>query len=160
MKTINRHGVTVYDRLPGIFTIGFTQKPASAFFETLRAAQVARVIDVRLNNVSQLAAFSKRDDLEYFLKEILGIDYVHETLLAPTQDMLDRYKKNHGSWDNYQREFLQLMNERRVEDKIDPGLIAGGCLLCSEHQPHHCHRRLVAEYLKAKWNNMEIKHLE
>jgi uncharacterized protein (DUF488 family) len=142
-----------------LFTIGFTQKPASAFFETLRTAQVARVIDVRLNNVSQLAAFSKRDDLKYFLKEILHIDYIHEPLLAPTQDMLDRYKKNHGSWDNYQREFLGLMEERRVEEEIDPGLIAGGCLLCSEHQPHHCHRRLVAEYLKAKWNNVEIKHL-
>ena len=147
-------------KLLNISTIGFTKKSAAVFFKKLEEGGVKRVIDVRLNNVSQLAGFSKKDDLRYFLREILGIDYVHETLLAPTQDMLDRFKKNHGSWDNYQREFLQLMNERRVEDKIDPGLIAGGCLLCSEHQPHHCHRRLVAEYLKEKWNNMEIKHLE
>ena len=146
-------------KLLNISTIGFTKKSAAVFFKKLEEGGVKRVIDVRLNNVSQLAGFSKKDDLRYFLREILGIDYVHETLLAPTQDMLDRFKKNHGSWDNYQREFLQLMEERRVEDKIDPGLIVGGCLLCSEHQPHHCHRRLVAEYLKAKWNNVEVTHL-
>lgn len=142
-----------------IFTIGFTQKTAREFFERLRGAGVKRVLDVRLNNVSQLAGFTKRDDLEYFLKEIGGIDYLHLPLLAPTQEMLDEYKKEKRGWDNYAKRFLDLMEERKIENQLSPEQVGGGCLLCSEHQPHHCHRRLVAEYLRERWGALEIKHL-
>ena len=142
-----------------VFTIGFTKKTAAEFFEKLRAAGVKRVIDVRLNNSSQLAGFSKRDDLKYFLEKILGVEYVEEPLLAPTQPLLDAYKKNGGQWDVYERAFLDLMEQRRIEDKVDRALVAGGCLLCSEDKPHHCHRRLVAEYLQNRWGKMEIRHI-
>jgi uncharacterized protein (DUF488 family) len=142
-----------------IYTIGFTKKNAAQFFEKLRNAGVKRVVDVRLNNSSQLAGFSKRDDLKYFLDKILGIEYVEQPLLAPTQPLLDAYKKNGGDWAVYERAFLDLMAERRIEDKIDPALMADGCLLCSEDKPHQCHRRLVAEYLNARWGNLEINHI-
>jgi uncharacterized protein (DUF488 family) len=142
-----------------VSTIGFTKKTAGDFFEKLRAAGIKRVVDVRLNKVSQLAGFSKRDDLKYFLKEILNAEYVEAPLLAPTQEMLDAYKKNKGSWDAYEKDFLHLMTERHIEDKIDPSLLAGSCLLCSEDKPHHCHRRLVVEYLQRRWGNLSIKHI-
>ena len=144
---------------PPVFTIGFTKKSASEFFEKLRDAGVRRVIDVRLNNSSQLAGFSKRDDLKYFLENILGIGYVEEPLLAPTKPLLDSYKKDGGQWDVYERAFLGLMEERQIEKKIDPHLLEGGCLLCSEEKPHHCHRRLVAEYLQKHWGKLEVRHL-
>ena len=118
-----------------------------------------RVVDVRLNNVSQLAGFSKRDDLKYFLKEILDVEYVEAPLLAPTQPLLDGFKKSKGRWEAYERDFLRLMEDRRIEDKIDPALLAGGCLLCSEDTPHHCHRRLVVEYLQKSWGNFSVKHI-
>jgi uncharacterized protein (DUF488 family) len=142
-----------------VFTVGFTRKSAGEFFEKLRGAGIKRVVDVRLNKSSQLAGFSKRDDLRYFLKEILGVDYVEAPLLAPTQPLLDAYKKNKGRWADYERDFIHLMEERHIEDKVDPAILAGGCLLCSEDQPHQCHRRLVAEYLQRKWGNLEIKHI-
>jgi uncharacterized protein (DUF488 family) len=142
-----------------IFTIGFTKKTAGQFFEKLREAGVRRVIDVRLNNVSQLAAFSKKGDLDYFLKTILKIDYVHLPLLAPTQDILDEYKKNGGDWATYERKFLALMEGREIEKRVSREILHQGCMLCSEDQPHHCHRRLVAEYLRGKWGGVEIKHL-
>lgn len=142
-----------------VLTIGFTHKSAEKFFETLRHSGAERIVDVRLNNVSQLAGFSKRQDLAYFLKEICGMGYVHLPLLAPTQEMLDEYKKNHGSWSDYERKFLELMKDRRIEDKIPRDVIANGCLLCSEEKPHHCHRRLVAEYLTGRWGDVEIMHL-
>src|SRR5688572_6988116 len=142
-----------------VFTIGFTKKNAATFFEKLRAAGIKRVVDVRLNNVSQLAGFSKKDDLKYFLQRILNVDYVESPLLAPTQPMLDAYKKSKGNWDDYERAFLGLMEERRIEEKIDPSLLAGGCLLCSEDKPHQCHRRLVVEYLQKRWGNLDIKHI-
>lgn len=142
-----------------VFTVGFTRKSAQEFFEKLREAGVKRVVDVRLNNVSQLAGFSKRDDLRYFLKQILGVDYVQAPLLAPTQELLDAYKKNGGRWEDYERGFLRLVEERHIEEKIDPALLAGGCLLCSEDKPHQCHRRLVVEYLQRRWGNLSIKHL-
>lgn len=143
-----------------IYTTGFTKKTAGEFFESIRRYGIKRLIDVRLNNVSQLAAFSKRDDLAYFLKEICGAEYVHEPLLAPTQDILDAYKKQKGSWDEYAQRFLALMAQRKIEDRLDRHLFdAPTVLLCSEHEADHCHRRLVAEYLESKWGSLRIKHI-
>lgn len=142
-----------------IVTIGFTKKSAEQFFTALRSAGIKRVLDVRLNNQSQLAGFSKREDLAYFLKAILGVDYAHVPVLAPTQEMLDAYKKARGDWSEYEKRFLDLMAHREIERAIDPAMVRDGCLLCSEDKPHHCHRRLVAEYLKEKWGQVTIEHL-
>jgi uncharacterized protein (DUF488 family) len=142
-----------------IFTIGFTRKSAELFFAKLKSAGVKRLIDIRLNNVSQLAGFAKQDDLRYFAKAICDIDYVYLPDLAPTKDILDAYKKNNGDWQLYQSNFLELMKIRRIEDKVSRELLDGGCLLCSEDTPFHCHRRLVADYLKEKWGEVEIEHI-
>ncbi len=143
-----------------IFTIGFTKKSAETFFTGLQKAGVRRLVDVRLNNVSQLAGFSKRDDLKYFAKTICGIEYAHVPALAPTAEILDPYKKQkNGDWPVYERQFLELVRSRRIEETIPREFLDGGCLLCSEEKPHHCHRRLVAEYLKGKWGAVEIEHL-
>jgi uncharacterized protein (DUF488 family) len=143
-----------------IFTIGFTKKSAETFFTRLKNAGVKRLVDVRLNNVSQLAGFTKRDDLQYFTKAICGIEYVHIPELAPTAEILDPYKKQkNGDWPLYERQFLDLMCARRIEETVSRDLLDSGCLLCSEETPHHCHRRLVAEYLKEKWDGIEIEHL-
>jgi uncharacterized protein (DUF488 family) len=142
-----------------IFTIGFTNKKAERFFETLREAGVKRVVDVRLNNVSQLAGFSKKDDLRYFLQSIAGIDYVHVPELAPTKELLEAYKKHKGAWSVYEKEFLELMGRRHIGESLSKDLIDQGCLLCSEDKPHHCHRRLVAEYLQRTWPSVSIEHL-
>lgn len=118
-----------------------------------------RVIDTRLNNVSQLAGFAKKADLEFFLKKIGDIEYIHSIDLAPTQDMLDEYKKKKGDWSVYEGKFTQLIAKRQIEKRIFPELINDACLLCSEAKPHHCHRRLVAEYLNKHWGNISIHHL-
>jgi uncharacterized protein (DUF488 family) len=142
-----------------IFTIGFTKKTAEKFFTHLIRSGVKRVIDIRLNNVSQLAGFAKRDDLRYFLRAIGGIDYVHRLDLAPTQELLAAFKKNKGDWSLYERDFLALLSARKVEEIITPDLLQEACLLCSEEKPLQCHRRLVAEYLREKWTNVKIVHL-
>ena len=142
-----------------IFTIGFTKKSANRFFELLRTSGARRVVDVRLNNVSQLAGFAKRDDLAYFLAEICGMDYVHLPVLAPTRQMLDDFKKKGGDWSTYESRFLDLMRVRRVEQTVARETVADGCLLCSEDTPEHCHRRLVAEYLERHWGGIDITHL-
>lgn len=142
-----------------LFTIGFTKKSAKQFFEILKQSGVKRIIDTRLNNVSQLAGFTKKTDLEYFLQQICKIEYVHILELAPTKDILDAYKKNGGDWQTYEEQFLQLITKRQIEQKVSPDLLDGGCLLCSEPTPHHCHRRLVAEYLSQKLGTINIHHL-
>lgn len=142
-----------------VFTMGFTKKSARRFFELLCKSGAQRVVDVRLKNVSQLAGFAKKDDLAYFLKEIGGMEYIHLPELAPTQEMLDDYKKQRGDWKTYETRFLALMKQRRIEDTLSRKAIAGGCLLCSEDKPQHCHRRLVAEYLKQHWGDVDIVHL-
>jgi uncharacterized protein (DUF488 family) len=142
-----------------LFTIGFTKKTAETFFYLLKTAGIKRVVDVRLNNVSQLAGFSKREDLKYFLKEIGNIEYVHLPHLAPTKDILNAYKKHKGSWEDYEKSFLSLMRGRCIEKSVPQDLLEGGCLLCSEDKPHHCHRRLVAEYLSEKWEHVQVRHL-
>ncbi|MBI4763057.1 MAG: DUF488 domain-containing protein [Deltaproteobacteria bacterium] len=142
-----------------VFTIGFTKKSARRFFEIIRKSGAKRVVDVRLNNVSQLAGFAKKDDLSYFLKEICGLDYIHLPELAPTQDILEEFKKKPGDWALYENRFLTLMKQRHVEETVSKEIIADSCLLCSEDKPHFCHRRLVAEYLKQQWGDVDIAHL-
>jgi uncharacterized protein (DUF488 family) len=142
-----------------IFTIGFTQKSAEQFFEKLKNNGVSRVVDTRLNNVSQLAGFTKRDDLRYFLRQMVRADYTHLPILAPTKDILDEYKKKGGDWSSYETKFNSLIESRHIEDRLKADELDGACLLCSEPTPHHCHRRLVAEYLQQHWGGIQIVHL-
>lgn len=143
-----------------LFTIGFTQTSAEFFFERLMRSNSRRLIDVRLNNSSQLAGFAKAQDLEYFLRTIGRIEYVHEPLLAPTQEILNAYRKQKGDWSVYEQRFLDLMAQRRIEDRLSPNLFDQACLLCSEAKAHHCHRRLVAEYLNDRWGQfLQVVHL-
>ncbi len=142
-----------------LFTIGFTKKNAEKFFTMLQIAKVQRVLDIRLNNVSQLAGFSKRDDLRFFLREICKADYHHLPQCAPTDAILDAYKKNGGSWGTYVEQFMPLIRSRRIESILTPELLHFGCLLCSEPTPEHCHRRLVAEYLQEHVSGLFIRHL-
>jgi len=142
-----------------IFTIGFAKKNAREFFTKLKEAGVQTVIDVRLNNVSQLAGFTKGQDLQYFLEEIAGIGYAHKLELAPTRDILNAYRKKDIDWPEYERRFRQLLIERQINDVITPQLMDKACLLCSEPKPDKCHRRLTAEYLRELWGDVEIIHL-
>ncbi len=142
-----------------LFTIGFTQKTAEAFFTMLMKAKVRRILDVRLNNKSQLAGFAKKNDLRYFLKTIGNVGYRHLLELAPTKTILDDYKKNKGDWCVYEEQFSDLMKTRRIEAQMSEILKDGDCLLCSENKPEHCHRRLVAEYLRDTQLEIDIVHL-
>lgn len=141
-----------------IYTIGFTKTSAENFFKRVKYSGTRKIIDVRLNNISQLSGFAKRDDLRFFSKTIANVDYQHLPNLAPNQDMLDRYKKERGPWVDYARSFLKLMSDRQIEN-IPKEDIDGTCFLCSEDKPHNCHRRLVAEYLQDAWGDVEILHL-
>ena len=143
-----------------IYTIGFTEKTAEEFFGLLRAAGIKRLIDVRRNNTSQLAGFAKREDLRYFLRELCDAEYVHEPLLAPSEEILDGYKKKTLTWEEYEKQFLALLREQAVEEVLDQALFdQPTVLLCSEAQPDRCHRRLLAEYLQEKWEDITVTHL-
>lgn len=144
-----------------VFTIGFTEKSASKFFGLLKSSGSKKLIDVRLNAKSQLAGFAKQADLAFFLKEICGIEYFHAANLAPTKTILDAYKRDKEmSWTHYAYEFNNLMAQRRIETSYRPSDLADACLLCSENAPHHCHRRLVVEYLNSHWDTqIEVCHL-
>ena len=143
-----------------VSTIGFTKSTAESFFRRLQKAGVKKLFDVRLNSTSQLAGFAKAGDLSYFLKTIAGVEYVNQPLLAPTASILDAYKKDKGRWEVYQGKFLDLLRERKIEQRFKAEMFDGVCLLCSEATPEHCHRRLVCEYLNAHWgSSLEVKHL-
>jgi len=143
-----------------LYTIGFTKKKAKQFFELLKANNVRLLIDIRLNNVSQLAAFAKRDDLKYFLSEICDCDYVHKSEWAPTKEILDQYKNKDITWDIYVEKFLPLIESRAIQNHMPLEQLDHACLLCSEPTAEKCHRRLVAEYLKKNLRDqILIKHL-
>ncbi len=142
-----------------VLTIGFTRKSAQRFFDLLRQSCVERIVDVRLNSGSQLSGFAKKDDLAWFARELCNLDYIHEPSLAPTKDLLGDYRKGKISWDMYETRFIDLLRARRIESRLSREIVHNGCLLCSEDQPHHCHRRLVAEYLQDHWGELDIVHL-
>lgn len=145
-----------------IYTIGFTKKSAEEFFEALRRSGAKHLLDIRLNNTSQLAGFTKRNDLPYLLKRLVNMEYHELSILAPDESILKEYRKT-GDWGKYEQKYLELIRLRNVEKHISPALLEEGIvLLCSEAKPIHCHRRLAAEYLVQKVapnNNTQIVHL-
>jgi uncharacterized protein (DUF488 family) len=143
-----------------IYTIGFTQTTAERFFKRLADVGVERLLDVRLNNSSQLAGFAKAKDLPYFLRELVGATYEHEPLLAPTQELLDEYKKRKGDWSTYEARFLELIEVRQIETALAiSDFQSPTALLCSEPTAENCHRRLICEYLGRRWPNVRAVHL-
>jgi uncharacterized protein (DUF488 family) len=142
-----------------LFTIGFTGKTAEEFFGLLEKSGARRVVDIRRRPSSQLAAFAKASDLPYFLRRIASIDYVHVPELSPTDELLDGLRTKALPWSAYEPAFLKLLAERKVEARLDRELLDGACLLCTEHKPDHCHRRLVVQYLQEKWRDVEVVHL-
>lgn len=142
-----------------IYSIGFTQKSAEKFFKLISENNIQTLIDVRLNNTSQLSGFAKRDDLKYFLKELCNCEYIHIPDLAPTKEILKPYQDKKIAWQSYEEKFLDLMAKRNIEKYLKESFFYQGCLLCSEHLPHQCHRRLVLEYLKQYNNSIQANHL-
>ncbi len=143
-----------------VYTIGFTKRSAADFFGTLRDAGIQRLLDVRLHNTGQLAGFTKREHLPFFLRELCGAEYVHDPRLAPSAELLDDYRKRGLRWADYEPRFRALLQERQVERVLDPDTFAvPAVLLCTETTAEQCHRRLVLEYLQAHWGNLQIVHL-
>lgn len=143
-----------------ISTIGFTGKSAKSFFTLLKDAEVKTLLDVRLNNTSQLSGFAKKEDLKFFLEKIGEIKYLELPDLAPEKGILKDYQNKIISWDEYEKKYLNLLEKRNVEKNLDIDLLDQGCLLCSEDKPHHCHRRLAIEYLNFNWSQkLSVKHL-
>ena len=143
-----------------ICSIGFASRSAEDFFSALEGASVKKLVDVRLNNTSQLSGFTKMNDLRFFLKRILGTDYVHELRLTPTQDLLDGLRKEKKGWTWYEERFLALLEERQIHNRIEPSFFEPkSVLLCSESSPDQCHRRLVLEFLEEKWGSVTPIHL-
>jgi len=143
-----------------VTTIGFTGKTAQEFFDLLKNADVRTVLDIRLSNTSQLAGFAKKQDLPFFLDRLCGASYREMPELAPEPDLFKRYKAKELTWDDFAAAYVDLIAKRRVENNLDVDLFRSACLLCSEHLPHHCHRRLALEYLNSRWNSrLKVTHL-
>lgn len=145
-----------------LFTIGFTKKTAKQFFELLKKNHIELLLDIRLNNKSQLAGFTKGDDLQYFLSELCHCEYRHCLEFAPTKEILDAYKKKQISWNEYESQYATLMNKRakhlNFSDRFSD--YTNICLLCSEPTPEQCHRRLIAEMIaNTAPQKIEIKHI-
>lgn len=142
-----------------IYTIGFTKKSAKDFFKKLIENKVKTVIDIRLNNTSQLAGYAKKDDLIYFLKEICNINYIHKPEFAPSEEILKNYKNKKIDWQEYEKQYIQLLKDRKILEKIDINEFVNVCLLCSESKPEKCHRRLFADFLSKNFSNVVVIHL-
>ena len=116
-------------------------------------------MDVRLYNTSQLAGFTKRQDIKYFLQTIVGAGYIHLPIMAPTKQLLGDYKKGLISWQQYETQFKTIIARRQIEKHITPQDMDMACFLCSEANADNCHRRLVVEYLAEHWPSISIVHL-
>ena len=142
-----------------LYTVGFSGKDAKTFFELLKLNNIQMLIDVRLNNVSQLAGYTKKNDLAYFLDKICNIKYLHLPILAPTKEILDGYKNKQISWTEYEKIYMRILNERNVEKHLKEINFVGSCLLCSEKIAEQCHRRLAGNIIKDIHRIDRIIHL-
>ncbi len=146
--------------MPTVYTTGYQRKSLETFINQLRQSGIDAVIDIRLRNTSHLAGYTKRDTLDFLLREGFGIAYEHHPELAPTPAILDAYREDEN-WAAYVTSFLPLLKERAAE-KIGREILArhrAPCLLCAEPTADHCHRRLVAEYWASRLPGLTIVHL-
>lgn len=146
--------------MTAIFTIGFTSKSAKTFFELLERSKVKTIVDTRISNMSQLAGYTKGTDLSFFARRVANIGYEHKIDFAPTKELLDRYRKKQMSWAEYEIEYLNLLDMRNIKSKVIIEQLNHSCLLCSEHLPDKCHRRLLAEYSQKASSGVQIIHLK
>lgn len=142
-----------------IFTIGFTHKSAEEFFKLLQKAEVKRVLDVRIHNNSQLAGYSKRDDLAFFLDKVAGIRYVEVSILRPSEELFTSYRKKEIDWKKFLDEYEKEITDKQVETQLKKSDFDRAVLLCGEAEPDHCHRRVAAEYLSEAWGGFQVEHL-
>lgn len=143
-----------------LYTIGFTRKSAEYFFNLLRNNGVKRLVDVRISNSSQLAGFAKGKDLVFFVNEICHIPYQHIVDFAPSKDLLDRWHKEEVTWDEYEKIYIKMLQDREIIRKFGVKTFDGACFLCSEDTPEQCHRRLLVEFMKKNCTEkVEIVHL-
>src|SRR5262245_134278 len=143
-----------------LYTIGFTGKSAQKFFELLEKNGVKKIVDTRISNNSQLSGFAKGQDLAFFARRLANIDYEHELKFAPTRELLDQYRKKQISWESYTTQYLDLLQQRDLKSWVEIDKLHESCLLCSEHSPEKCHRRLLADYLQAINPDIQIIHLK
>ncbi len=139
-----------------IFTIGFAGKSAEDFFNRLRRAGIRKVIDTRLWADTQLAGFAKKQNLPFFLQNLAQIGYEHRLELAPSESILKDFKNKKINWAEYEPRYLDILHTRKISSLLDPDDVSGCCFLCAEAKPHHCHRRLLAEYLRREWPDRKI----
>jgi len=147
------------EKMVRIFTIGYAGKNASRFFSILKQTGIRKVIDVRLYNTSQLAGFTKSQDINYFLQTIVGAQYFHLPIMAPTKQLLNGYKKGLINWPQYQAQFNAIITKRQIEKHLVFQEMDMSCFLCSEANADNCHRRLIVEYLAERWKSVSILHL-
>ena len=140
-----------------LYTIGFTKKNAQKFFELLKNAGVRKLVDIRINNASQLAGFAKGTDLKFFMKAICNAEYEHITELAPTKELLKNYQDKVIDWNGYTVVFKKILQDRHIAERFNVENFDNCCFLCTEDTPEQCHRRLVAEFFKAKNPDKDIR---
>lgn len=143
-----------------IYSIGFSKKSAEEFFSLIKESKITKIIDIRRHNKSQLAGFSKGNDLKYFLRVICGAEYEHILSLAPSESLLNKYKKDFD-WEYYQNKYNELLSNPNLKNSFEKILDNNNviCLLCSENEPDKCHRRLLLEYIKNNVEDIKIVHL-
>lgn len=148
--------------MSAIYTIGFAGKNAETFFSILRDSKIRLLVDIRLNNVSQLAGFTKAADLPFFLRDIIAAGYLHYPLLAPPADLLKDYRDGNLDWEAYKPRYLAKLKDPKSRQQIKleaPNWEQPFCLLCSEPTAEHCHRSLAASYLAKLLQIKDITHL-
>lgn len=142
-----------------LFTIGFTGKTAEEFFALLKKNKVRKVIDVRRNNTSQLAVFTRASDFPFFLDKVGGIEYEHRLDMAPSQELVKSYRAKEIDWKKFRSTYLKEIRKSKVAAQVSKKDLSNACLVCSEHEPEHCHRSHLAEHLEKELGGIEIVHL-
>lgn len=131
-------------------TISAYEVTAADFFETLRARGVDLLLDVRLKNTNQLCGFTKQGDLAYLVGAICHGDYVHDLALAPTPELLERYLGHWIAWEEYARQYRELLESRAAAAQFREryGAYHHICLLGTATKKRRSHTEILEPYLK------------
>jgi uncharacterized protein (DUF488 family) len=141
-----------------LFTIGYEGLTVEKYLNILIQNDIRVLCDVRNNPLSRKFGFSK-NNLKKYLGNI-GIEYIHIPELGITSDK----RCNLNSDTDYQNLFVDykaaLPKKRDFLEKVYQLLQTQMriSLTCFEHEPAHCHRHVIRDYLK-KTYKINVKDL-
>ncbi|MBN2183527.1 MAG: DUF488 domain-containing protein [Sedimentisphaerales bacterium] len=142
-----------------LFTIGYEGVCIDDFISNLHVNNIEYIIDVRALPLSRKPGFSKNQLAKKLQSE--DIQYIHLGDLGTPKDIREELKATRD-YTKFFKKMEKYLSDKQEVIKVayDHAMNSTCCLMCFEKFATQCHRKIIAEKIKAtNGNGLQIKHI-